>query len=252
MTLATDNEATSITDEQRLFFETNGYLILRNVLTPAEITALRAAAEQAERDWRSDSERPGLREPGIAQVANIIEYDDLFLDLLDHHAVFPVVQALIGPDVALMSTDYFLMLGHSESDRGWHRDVTFCGPYHPMSTMLIKATFVLYDEDRDRAPTALIPGSHKFVDDFNLPVVDRPEDMPGQAQIIARAGDVWLFNARCYHAALPNRTDEPRRILIYDYGHFWMKPRPDCIPSARLQARASNQAMQQLLHVREL
>ena len=250
MTLDTDQEVIGITDEQRLFYETNGYLVLRDVLKPTEITALRDAADRAESEWRSDQTRVGLRETGIAQVANVIEFDDLFVELLDHQSVLPVVRDLIGRDIALMSTDYYLMSGKSESDRGWHRDVDFCGPYHPMSTMIIKVTFVLYDEDSDRAPTALIPGSHKFLDDFKLPAVTKAEDMPGQARMLFRAGDAWLFNARCYHAALPNRTNEPRRILIYDYGHSWMKPRLDWEPSARLQALASSSMMRQLLHVR--
>ena len=249
MTVDVEHPVGAITDEQRLFYETNGYLVLRDVLQSPEIAALREAADRAESEWRSDPSRPGLRDAGIAQVANIIEYDDLFLTLLNHPAVVPVVRDLMGPDISLMSTDYYLMSGKSESDRGWHRDVSYHGIFHPMSTMLIKVTFVLYDEDLNRAPTALIPGSHKFLDDFKLPHVSNAEDMPGQMRMLLRAGEAWLFNARCYHAALPNRTDDPRRILIYDFGHSWMKPRRDCNPSARLQEMASTAIMQQLLHV---
>jgi ectoine hydroxylase-related dioxygenase (phytanoyl-CoA dioxygenase family) len=65
------------------------------------------------------------------------------------------------------------------------------------------------------------------------------------------AGTAYLFNGRTYHAALNNLTDQTRRVLIFNYGHFWMKPWQGYEPSAALQARATTPIRRQLLHIGE-
>src|SRR5262249_46493255 len=88
-----------LTDEQRLFFETNGYLILPNALPPEELARVRAAADRAEAAWRADPTRLGLRNANLEQVQAPIEYDDTLLNLLVHPVVFPMVWELLGDDV---------------------------------------------------------------------------------------------------------------------------------------------------------
>ena len=43
-----------MTDEQRIFFETNGYLVFPSALTPDHLARVRAAADRAEAVWRTD------------------------------------------------------------------------------------------------------------------------------------------------------------------------------------------------------
>ena len=59
------------------------------------------------------------------------------------------------------------------------------------------------------------------------------------------AGTAWLFDGRTYHAALHNDSDEIRRVLIYNYGHFWMKIWQGYEPSEALKAKAKTPVMQQ-------
>jgi ectoine hydroxylase-related dioxygenase (phytanoyl-CoA dioxygenase family) len=60
--------------------------------------------------------------------------------------------------------------------------------------------------------------------------------MPGHVKMAFPAGTAWLFNGRTYHVALHNESDEPRRVLIYDYGHFSMKCWQGYEPSPSLRA----------------
>ena len=80
----------AMSPEQHLFYETNGYLVFPQVLTADELTQVRAAADRAESLWRADPTRLGNRGPNLHQVQAILEYDDLFLDLMEHPKVFPV------------------------------------------------------------------------------------------------------------------------------------------------------------------
>jgi phytanoyl-CoA hydroxylase len=63
------------------------------------------------------------------------------------------------------------------------------------------------------------------------------------------AGTAWLFNGRMFHAALNNDSDQPRRMLIYNYGHFWMKIWQGYEPSEALKAKATTPVMKQLLGI---
>ena len=53
-------------------------------------------------------------------------------------------------------------------------------------------------------------------------------------------GDAYLFNGRIYHAATNNEGDKPRKVLIYNYGHLWMRVWPGYEPSERLLKAAED------------
>lgn len=238
-----------LTEEQRLFSEANGYLVVPNALTDTELQRIRSAADQAEAEWRADESLPGWRRPNIDQVQSIIEYGDELLELAAHPAIFPVVRDLLGADVTLLFSDYFITPPRVPSQVHWHRDARILGPYQPRSRMFAKAFVLLSDVSPEGGGTAVVPGTHKFEEDWEFPEVDDPTDMPGHVKMAFPAGTIWFMHGRTYHAALPNLSDQPRRVLIYSYGHLWMKPWQGYEPSPRVQAKADSAIMRQLLHI---
>lgn len=50
-----------LTEEQRSFFDEEGYLVLPDALTPEELARARQAADAAEARWRADPTLPGVR-----------------------------------------------------------------------------------------------------------------------------------------------------------------------------------------------
>ena len=238
------------TQAQRLFFETHGYLVIPGALGPDELKHLQQAADRAEQRWRADESLPGWRRQNISSLTSIVEYDEAFSDLMLHPKVFPIVRDLLGPDLALIYSDYYITPAHTRSHIHWHQDVGLIGPFNPLSTMHIKAFYMLSDVTENGGPTAVLPGSHKFLTDDIVPELDDPTQMPGAVRMAHPAGTVWIFNARCFHCAMPNDSDVTRRVLIYNYGHCWMKPWQGYEPSAQLRARAKSVIMQQLLHMR--
>jgi ectoine hydroxylase-related dioxygenase (phytanoyl-CoA dioxygenase family) len=71
--------------------------------------------------------------------------------------------------------------------------------------------------------------------------------MPCHVKMAYPAGTAYLFNGRCYHAATDNKSDQERRVLIYNYGHHWMKIWPGYEPSERLKMLAETDVRKQLL-----
>ncbi len=233
--------------DQRLFFETNGYLRLPGALTGTELDRVRTAADRAETAWRADTSRPGLRQPNLEQVQAILEYDDCFLELLEHPRVLPLVRTILGDDVSLIDHDYYLTPPRTASHAHWHHDVGMPGIYHPRSAMMVKVFYLLTDVSEDGGATGVIPGSHRFSSDFPLPEPATVGEMPGHVRMTGVVGDGYLFNGRIYHAALDNGSDRQRRVLIFNYGHHWMKIWPGYEPSPRLLEKASTAVRRQLL-----
>jgi ectoine hydroxylase-related dioxygenase (phytanoyl-CoA dioxygenase family) len=200
-----------MTAEQKLFYETNGYLVIENALSEVELTSLRAAFERAETRWLEEPARLGNRRSNERQIVGIIEYDDRFVDLMAHPKVFPIVREILGDDVSMVDNDGHVKPAHSLTHANWHHDVGMGRIDHPFSTLMVKVFWLLSD--------------------------------------IASAGTAYLFNGRVYHAALSNRSDRDRKVVIINYGHFWMKPWQGYEPSERLQREARTPVLKQLLHV---
>src|SRR5437773_2272702 len=97
-----------LTDEQRIRFEADGFLVIPQALSEKELIEVRAAADRAEAKWREDPSLPGQRSEVLQQVLGPIEYDDRLLELLWHPKVFPIVRGLLGSDVSMIDNDYFI------------------------------------------------------------------------------------------------------------------------------------------------
>jgi phytanoyl-CoA hydroxylase len=238
-----------ISEEQRLFVESNGYLVVEGALSPDELEGLRSAADRAEAAWRADTSLPGWRRENIEQVQSIIEYGGEFIELAAHAKIFPIVRDMLGDDVTLLFSDYFITPPRTPSQIHWHRDARILGPYHPRSRMFAKAFVLLSDVSPDGGGTAVIPGTHKYDDDWTFPEVENPIEMPGHVRMAFPAGTIWFMHGRTYHAALSNDSDATRRVLIYSYGHLWMKPWQGYEPSAAVKAKANTAMLRQLMHV---
>jgi hypothetical protein len=243
---------TGITVDQREAFSRDGYLILRGVITPEEISRLREAGDRAEQRWLDNPDRIGTNDPYLRRVEPLIEYDDEFVELLDHEAFFPVLNEILGSGIAMIDTSYFISPpGNGWGDTSeWHVDEALTGPYGAPIPLMVKASIPL-DEigSLDDGPTALIPGSHRRPYWDNLPSPEDPRDMPGLVPALLSPGDVLIFHGRVHHAAMPNTGSQTRRVLQYNYGHIWMKPWPGYMPSEELQLAAKTDVRKQLLHV---
>ncbi len=237
----------AMTDEQRLFFEANGYLVIPDALSPEELARAQEAAGQAEALWEADPKRLGVRGKSLRQVQAPIEYDDLFLDLMEHPRTFPLIREILGDDISMIDNDFFLSPPHSTSHAHWHHDVGMPGIYHPRSAVMVKLFFLLTDVAPNGGCTLFLPGSHRFPQDFKLPKVANPADMPGHAKMDRPAGTAYFFNGRTYHAATDNDSDTERRVLIFNFGHHWMKIWPGYEPSERLKESAQTPLRRQLL-----
>lgn len=239
-----------LTDAQRFFFESQGYLVVEGALAAGELATLRRAADAAEAAWRADPSRPGTRIPEFLEIEGIMEYHPALFDLALHPRIFPRVREVVGPDVSIVDHGYYITPPGGRIDgTAWHTDVRTRarGVYHPRSVMMVRAMFALEDVAADGGATLVLPGSHRWRDDFPVPTVELPEAMPGAVSLHCRAGTAYFFNGALWHAPSNNRSAATRRVLLYNYGHKWMRIWKGHEPSPALAARATTPLRRQLL-----
>ncbi len=95
--------------------------------------------------------------------------------------------------------------------------------FHPDGTAagLVNVFCPLRDVDFCNGPTELRPGSHVWRESEwgSEPAWDERAQLPVAPAL--RAGELLLFDYRCYHRGLANRSDEPRPVA---YVVFAMRP----------------------------
>src|SRR5262245_53880178 len=220
--------------EQRARFEEDGYLIVPNALTSGELVSVREAARVAEAQWRADLALPGVRRTDLEQVLGIMEHGPVLLDLLEHPRIFPLVRELLGPDVMMLDHDYFMTPPGAEIPYGWHFDFAMPAVDHPRSLLMVKVFYVLEDIPENGGATLVLPRSHRTPLETEMPNAEVPEDLPGAVKMALPAGSAYLITGRTYHSAGNNRSDRYRHLLIYTYGHKWMRMWDEYRPSPAL------------------
>ncbi|MBE1441199.1 MULTISPECIES: phytanoyl-CoA dioxygenase family protein [unclassified Paenibacillus] len=205
-------------------FQDQGYLVLRNVLTPEKVERLNAAI-----DGIIAQEPEAL----AYNIYNSVERHEEIASLIDEPTLLPLMVQLLGPNLQLHISHLTIRKPNPQDEKtasqsfiNWHQD----GP-HPQfpkingvtSTYYIKTCYILSDmSEPNRGNTKIIPGSHNRP--FQ-PVSQNVDDMlQEEVQICGNPGDVFIFPQNLWHAGAPNRSGFTRRQLFLGYSPIWMRP----------------------------
>jgi ectoine hydroxylase-related dioxygenase (phytanoyl-CoA dioxygenase family) len=247
--------ADGMTSEQRLIYESQGFLHLRGVVEPRLVEQLRrafdtAAAEYAEQ--RRAEVAQGRADAAYFDIPNILDRGDCFIDLVDLPGVIPVLIGAIGPDIQLNHTHARVFPPGRTFTAPWHSDLTEVLGIDLAHSPHFFAKVHFYFEDLapDQGCLAFIPGTHRLPVDHPRPVIDDPDTSPAVVKIVPKAGDAVLFNTHVLHMALDNTSPKTRKSLIYAYSHFWVKNYANSVP-ANLEKYATTQLRRQLFGVED-
>src|SRR5919108_537338 len=86
-------------EQQRKQLDEQGYLIYRNVLSPAQVETILARLEEL---WAAEGDHAGEEnyiEPGVRRLANLANKGQIFRNVYAHPQVLEVVEAVMGPEV---------------------------------------------------------------------------------------------------------------------------------------------------------
>jgi phytanoyl-CoA hydroxylase len=237
----------SVTPDQRIEFDVQGYLHLRGALPEQEVELYRqwiAQAEKADVKALNDNDPERLRHQLNRPVSRVLDADPRFCRFLDHPVARPLLIEFLGEDYRHIDNDlYYTHPGYQGGE--WHRGVR----PHPSGYVqdgcfvcpMVKVFYCMTDVGPGEGEFVVVPGSHRAA--FEIETKDRL-DLPGQHVFNdVRAGDVIIFNEGLIHNGRPNRTSKTRKTIILNFGRreagVWAgyAPREQTLAAATPQQR---------------
>jgi ectoine hydroxylase-related dioxygenase (phytanoyl-CoA dioxygenase family) len=147
-------------------------------------------------------------------------------DLAAHPAILDAVEDLIGPDILVYTSTWFIKEPDSAAIAAWHQDATYFGlrPY-----VHVTAWLALTDATAENGCMEFIPGSHRrgqlphragvvaaSVNRAGQAVVGEIDDAPA-VHAPLRAGEFSLHHTLLLHRSQPNRARDRRIGLAVSY-----------------------------------
>jgi ectoine hydroxylase len=221
-----------LTDDEREFFNTQGYLIVKNALDP-ELTARLSKVI----DRIDERERTPDRRGTLMSFANIIHEDDAFVDLLDLPSTFPKVWGVLGWNIYLYHSHLDITPPAGERPAGipnsqawsvsWHQDSMRVNDeieVDPRPRLSVKVGFYLTDVSQPgRGNTLIVPGSHRH-NEIDCPA-DGVSNPVGAEPLCVKAGSAVMIDRRIWHSRSPNESEITRKVVWLGYSYRWLKPK---------------------------
>lgn len=219
-----------VTEEDRFLFDLQGFLILREVLTPDECSVLlkvlqRLEEQEYEDEWQEVfKDGPGrptkeVHKDRQVRLNGLPRLDPVFDRLIDHPRILSYLEDFVGLPQLINTWSISKFKGCEPG--GWHRGVpTTDYSYRngEVRSRMFNVVFLLTDNGPNDGSVVAIPGSHKSNMDLKWGDYYALE-MPGAIPVIGKAGDVFMFSETVIHNGLPKTTDGVRSNLYYNYVH---------------------------------
>lgn len=219
-----------VTAQDVEFYDERGYFVHhRQLFSPERFAALKELFEEMLADIDPGSRPEAMDVPHFA-------YPQLF-DWLLSDEVLDVVEAFIGPDIALWSSHFI----SKPPDEGlivpWHEDSAYWGRrLHPMEVVTV--WLGIDDSTVENGCMRVIPGTHRNgyseyepVDGkthvFGTQILADQFDDAAAVHLEIAAGECHLHDARIIHGSAGNRSGKRRCGYTMRYMPSHVKFRPD-------------------------
>jgi hypothetical protein len=212
-----------MTEEELFRFDLEGYLVVKQVLSPEDVAALSAiAVDKCPLDRSAYHREFGASAWGRPYQA-----------LIDHPKIVPYLLDVLGPKFRL-DHDYCIFMTKGGRDQDLHGGATKRNPDHwyqyrdsVIRCGLTVVTFVLSAARAGDGGFCCIPGSHKsnFIRSLPHDVRTYQRTPHYVVQPAVEPGDAIIFTEALIHGTVPWTAEHERLAVVYKYspGHSaWM------------------------------
>lgn len=112
----------ALTEEQVASFNYNGFVFPIPALTSAEIASCLAGLRRLEAEIGS-----AVADADIKWRSHAYAHSPWFNDLIRHPRILDAVEDVIGPDILVWTSTFFIKEPHSPTFAAWHQDGTYFG-----------------------------------------------------------------------------------------------------------------------------
>lgn len=227
-----------LTSRQIVSFRANGFLYPLDALTPGEVTRYRSQLQQTEAHLGGS-----LMDIDRKYRGNLHFLCRWVDELIRHPAILDVMEDLLGPDLLLYTSRFFIKEPQSDEVAAWHQDSTYFGlrPYDHTT-----AWVALSNVSEASGPVEFAAGSHirgQLLQRSN--VVKNSVNTAGQIIVewfdqsqtecaVLRPGQFSLHHTCTVHQSAPNHSDERRVGIALSYiptrvRHIGSQRMPACL-----------------------
>ncbi|CAM4067037.1 phytanoyl-CoA dioxygenase family protein [Bordetella tumulicola] len=238
-----------LTEQQRRRFFADGFLVLEKYVPEAWLKRLRHATEELIEHSRSVTESNSTfvleeghspENPRLHRVSSPQDQHPILWEFMSDPVLTDLVADVVGPDVKFHHAKLNIKSGKGSRGFDWHQDIP-AWPHTDYSPVTVGV--YINGCTPEQGPLSFIPGSHMgplysmYDHDGNFVVRIRDEDLGWMADDMAvkpvgGPGTTILLNCRTVHGSTPNRSPDPRLLLLPVYSSadsFAYTPSP--IPS---------------------
>lgn len=263
----------TVTEMERYLFDLNGYLILKNALTPDQVDAMNATYDEVQDYAQTMQDKMGWfghvrinnsgRQEGLG-MQQLYEAGPVWEELIDHPSWFDKVKHFVGTDdpenfdghhgPAFIDECFGTIRGPGGAQRlhsGGHVGTIrtqfrfHAGKFHCGQVNILMA---MTDIGPGDGATMVVPGSHKSnIAHPQTVALDRRseelamDDVEGAIECHLNKGDALLFVDAIAHGSARRTNEGFRRVCVYRYGPSWGFFRLPVRPSAELLERLPEQ-----------
>ena len=204
---------TTITSDQVQAFDEQGYLTGIDIHDANKAARCRAAFDELEAREGKENCEIGLQGRHIDQRFT--------WELASEVKILDWIEALIGPDILVLSTHFFCKYPTAEKQKfvAWHQDVTYWGLDPPYA---LTAWYAIDDSDVDNGCMRVVPGTHrdgvvehdKSARPGNLLSINQEVafevDDTKAVDLILKAGQISIHHGHLIHGSNPNLSARRR------------------------------------------
>jgi len=203
--------------EQADSYRYNGFLFPLPALTPEEIATCLAGLDRLEKELGSP-----VADAHIKWRSHAYAHSPWFNDLIRHPRILDAVEDLIGPDILVWTSTFFIKEPHSPTFAAWHQDATYYG-LEPKEEVC--AWVALTDASREAgcmemlssrgAPRQLRHAPLRLANSINRAgqAIVEPFDESNPVAMALPAGSFSLHHELAIHRSAPNNASH-RRVGI--------------------------------------
>lgn len=224
-----------MTDDEKYLFDLNGYLVIEDVLTPAELALANEALDThgdqilPHPESLSGNAAPLGGERARGELRDVMELEDpygpLFRHILTHPRLVPYLNEILGKGFRVdhmmfaltmdIGTEGFYLHGAAGADFSpseyyhFKNGRFYCG--------LTVVAVQLQDVNPGEGGFVVVPGSHKSNFDAPPSLTRYEKYQDNVREVPCRAGSAIIFTEAITHGTLPWKGRKSRRTLLTRY-----------------------------------
>lgn len=223
---------TVLSDEQIAAYERDGFLVIPDAISPAEVAELRAITDEfveRSRDVSSHDEMFDL-EPGHTSERPLLrrlktpeKWHPAYARMIRQPVILGALEDLWGTGIRYQTSKLNMKIAGYGSSLEWHQDWAF---YPHTNEDLAVVGIMIDDIDEDNGAMMIVPGSHRGpIEDHSFEGVftggidpsTAMTDFSKAVSVCGTAGSISIHHVRAIHGGPANRSGRDRRYFLLQY-----------------------------------